>query len=770
MFKRASGSLAIAAGALLMAASSASASTTFNVNDTTDEPLLATTTGTTCVSTHGGTCTLRAAIQAADNLGGSVLINLPAGSYTLTIPAASTGLHTDDPSTGDLDIDQLNGASTPPQVTIAGAGADSTVINANSIDRGFTVHTYTGIGYPMLTVSGVTIEAGAPSDYSEQHTLGGGAIYNEGGTLTIENSMLTDNSASSGEGGAVYEGGLGISLTDSTIAGNSAPTAGGGIVITGGVARLTNDTIDGNSSSSGGGLAYLTQAAATSQITNVTIAHNSGTYGGGIYGPVYALAIENTVIAANSNTGGAGGAGDCYGESVDSNGPDEASTADLGGNLDSDGTCFANGVNGDVTGADAKLGTLSDANGGPTPTDALDADSPAIFLARAAACPSGDQRGQARLSNFCDAGAYQGDDADLSVSGSGAPLTATGQVFTDTFTVTNSGPYGASGVTFTDQLPSGVTGSASASQGTCTGGGTLSCALGSLAAAQGATITVQLTAAKAGTLVDTGTVAAGSLDPHPANDSASVSTVTGAPPSPSQIPAIHGDTPPVKGDTLTATPGTWIGSGLTFSYGWVRCAPNDSDGSECSLIDGATGSTYLVSAADVGHSIAVAVTASNAFGFDSEFSYITEAALAGLLQVSSTSTDGGSVTLPLECSDPSDLGLNPECVLLIILSGGQLNPAARALASVHVLGASTVARTQERGKHHPKAITYASKKVKLPAGRHLKVKITLNRAGQALLHKLHTLRLTLTISESGKTLTSRKVTFKYKKPGKKKSG
>jgi uncharacterized repeat protein (TIGR01451 family) len=767
MLKRASGSLAITAGVLMMAASSASASTTFTVNDTADAAL-ATSTGKTCVSTDSSKCTLRAAIQAADNLGGAVTITLPAGNYTLAIPA-TTGSQTDDPSKGDLDIDQLNGASNPPNVTIAGAGADSAVINANSIDRAFTVHPDDGTGDPTLTVSGVTIEGGAPSAHSYD-PLDGGAIDNEGGMLTIQNSMLTDNSASSGEGGAVYQGGVGISLTGSTIAGNSAPTAGGGIALPGGVAQLTNDTIDGNSASSGGGLAYLTQAAATSQITNVTIAHNSGTDGGGIYGPVYALAIENTIIAANTNTGGSGGAADCYGVTVDDNGPDEASTADLGGNLDSDGTCFANGVNGDVTGADAKLGTLSDDNGGPTPTDALDADSPAIFLARASACPSLDQRGQVRLSNFCDSGAYQGDDADLSVSGSGAPVVATGKVFTDTFTVTNSGPYGASGVTFADQLPSGVTGVAAASQGTCTQAGTLSCALGSLAAAQSATITVQLTAAQAGTVVDTGTVAAGSLDPHPGNNSASVSTAAGVPPSPSQIPAIHGDVPPVKGDTLTATPGTWIGSGLTFSYEWLTCAPEDNDGSECTPIDGATGSTYLVSGADVGHSFAVAVTASNAFGSGLEFSYITEPALAGLLQVSSTSTDGGSVTLPLECSDPSDLGLNPECVLLIILSGGELNPAARALASVHVLGASTVARTQERGKHHPKAITYASKKVKLPAGRHLKVKITLNRAGQALLHKLHTLRLTLTISENGKTLTSRTVTFKYKKPAKKKSG
>ena len=144
-------------------ASAASAATTFTVTDQTDAALQS-PAGLTCVSTDGGACTLRAAIQAADNvagtsgdLDGKSTITLPAGTFKLTIPPGS-GVNTDDPATGDLDIDHLNGAPAAPLVTITGAGADSTFIDANSIDRAFTIQ------FPSsLSISGVTIEGGAPS-------------------------------------------------------------------------------------------------------------------------------------------------------------------------------------------------------------------------------------------------------------------------------------------------------------------------------------------------------------------------------------------------------------------------------------------------------------------------------------------------------------------------------------------------------------------------------------------------------------------------------
>lgn len=70
---------------------------------------------------------------------------------------------------------------------------------------------------------------------------------------------------------------------------------------------------------------------------------------------------------------------------------------------------------------------------------------------------------------------------------------------------------------------------------------------------------------------------------------------------------------------LTATRGTWTGSPTSFHYVWSRC---DADGA-CITIAGATGKTYLVSASDVGHTLVVTVTASNAAGSTSQASAAT---------------------------------------------------------------------------------------------------------------------------------------------------
>ncbi|HJT59856.1 MAG TPA: choice-of-anchor Q domain-containing protein [Ktedonobacteraceae bacterium] len=59
----------------------------------------------------------------------------------------------------------------------------------------------------------------------------GGAIFNDGGTLSISNSTLSNNSASGqfGEGGGIYNQASTMSISTSTIATNSASSFGGGI-------------------------------------------------------------------------------------------------------------------------------------------------------------------------------------------------------------------------------------------------------------------------------------------------------------------------------------------------------------------------------------------------------------------------------------------------------------------------------------------------------------------------------------------------------------
>jgi len=82
----------------------------------------------------------------------------------------------------------------------------------------------------------------------------------------------------------------------------------------------------------------------------------------------------------------------------------------------------------------------------------------------------------------------------------------------------------------------------------------------------------------------------------------------------------------VAGQMLTADPGTWTGSpAATLTYQWQRCS-DDSDPGNCSDIDGATDSTYLlVDPDDVGSFVRVVVTATNDSGSDASTSDATAA-------------------------------------------------------------------------------------------------------------------------------------------------
>lgn len=66
-----------------------------------------------------------------------------------------------------------------------------------------------------------------------------------------------------------------------------------------------------------------------------------------------------------------------------------------------------------------------------------------------------------------------------------------------------------------------------------------------------------------------------------------------------------------QGQTLTASAGGWSGTGPVMAYQWRRCDPS---GVACADVAGATAKTYLVGAADVGSTIRVVVTGSNAAG------------------------------------------------------------------------------------------------------------------------------------------------------------
>ena len=97
-----------------------------------------------------------------------------------------------------------------------------------------------------------------------------------------------------------------------------------------------------------------------------------------------------------------------------------------------------------------------------------------------------------------------------------------------------------------------------------------------------------------------------------ATKASAVTAVVGEPagaPMNLQPPAVIG--PAASGQTLTASPGVWVGKPTAYAYQWQRC---DMGGGNCVPIDGAVSAAYVVSAADSGTTLRVAVTATNGAG------------------------------------------------------------------------------------------------------------------------------------------------------------
>ena len=104
--------------------------------------------------------------------------------------------------------------------------------------------------------------------------------------------------------------------------------------------------------------------------------------------------------------------------------------------------------------------------------------------------------------------------------------------------------------------------------------------------------------------VVTATNAGGST---PADSAQTVTVAAPPPPGDTALPVISGTAQ--QGDTLSTSNGSWSGSPTSYGYQWQDCT-----GSGCSNITGATSSSYVLQSSDVGDTIDVVVTATNANG------------------------------------------------------------------------------------------------------------------------------------------------------------
>jgi CSLREA domain-containing protein len=212
-----------------------------------------------------GDCSLREAIRAA-NLdmavdacpagSGADTITLPAGNYVLALAGANENAAL----TGDLDITE--------DLTITGAGATSTGIDANSLDRVFHI-----TGANTTQISGMTIQDGSAA--------WGGGIFIEGGVLTLTSSRIRNNMADNFGGGISVEFNGTLTLTNSRVENNTGLGGGGVDVTSGATALINNSTVSGNTATdpaSGGGGIFN---GGTMTIVNSTLSGNSALGSGG---------------------------------------------------------------------------------------------------------------------------------------------------------------------------------------------------------------------------------------------------------------------------------------------------------------------------------------------------------------------------------------------------------------------------------------------------------------------------------------------------------
>jgi len=248
-------------------------------------------------------------------------------------------------------------------------------ISGNSSSRVFAV--LPGVN---ACLTGLTIWRGyAPN--GSYPTNSGGGILNQG-TLTLSNCVVVNNQA--------------VQAGDSS---------GGGIENNNGALTIHNSTISSNSASSyGGGIDSYNSSTMT--INQSTVAGNSaGNQGGGIYSGNSTLTLNHSTLTANSASNSGGGINNSstfnlYNSIVAGN------DAPAGPDINNTGTLIPTGVN--LTNGIPLLAPLGD-YGGPTPTMPALPGSPAIN-----GCTNGttfalDQRGLPRVVGaFADLGAVEG--------------------------------------------------------------------------------------------------------------------------------------------------------------------------------------------------------------------------------------------------------------------------------------------------------------------------------------------------------------------------
>jgi CSLREA domain-containing protein len=262
----------------------------FVVNTTADLPDLNPGDGVCDADAAAGQqCSLRAAVQTANALGGAHTIVLASTTYNLT----QVGNSDDAAVQGDLDVHAT--------ITVVGRGQSATFIDGQksstlNADRVFDVQPNGKLILQQLTVQN-GFALGFP---------GGGGVRVQGGALELAQVTVADSETNQ-NGGGIYAEDSAVVIRNSTLRKNTATNNGsGGLGQRSGTALLEQVTLTGNLGFHGGGC-KLDNAQA--RFRNVTLSENQALQGAGCHfgGTGNHVQFEGGRVERNTAEGGGGG-------------------------------------------------------------------------------------------------------------------------------------------------------------------------------------------------------------------------------------------------------------------------------------------------------------------------------------------------------------------------------------------------------------------------------------------------------------------------------
>lgn len=254
-----------------------------------------------------GSCT-EAALRTAAEAGGVIVFDC--GGEPVTITVSETIVVTEETV--------IDGGGS---VTLSGGGSARILYLDSAYDL-------TG---PRLAVQRLTFRDGSSPRGGDDTAMGGGAIYRDGGSLTVIDCVFVGNHAPSpGQdiaGGAIYGfGGGDIVISGSTFTGNAASN-GGAVGSLNGDVTIVNSTFTGNAATGTegnpgnggcGGAIYMDGRDEHTSVCGVTIADNTaGAIAGGFFrvsnDDSGSFTMDRTTVDGNTVTAtGEGNAGGLY--------------------------------------------------------------------------------------------------------------------------------------------------------------------------------------------------------------------------------------------------------------------------------------------------------------------------------------------------------------------------------------------------------------------------------------------------------------------------